>query len=117
MLYFFLIIQISKATSQFPFSKSAGNIQCISFHPSRPFLFVATQQHVKIYHLIEQKMIKRLISGVKWISAMDVHPSGDHIIVSSYDKRIIWFDLDLSSSPYKTLKYHEKAVRHVQYHK
>lgn len=30
--------------------------------------------------------------------------------------RICWFDLDLSSTPYKTLKYHEKAVRSVAYH-
>lgn len=30
--------------------------------------------------------------------------------------RLCWFDLDLSSTPYKTLKYHEKAVRSVAYH-
>ena len=31
--------------------------------------------------------------------------------------RVVWFDLDLSSTPYKTLKFHEKAVRCVQFHK
>lgn len=36
---------------------------------------------------------------------MDVHPSGDHLIIGSLDRRMIWFDLDLSNTPYKTLKY------------
>lgn len=37
--------------------------------------------------------------------------------MGSYDRRVVWFDLDLSSAPYKTLKFHEKAVRGVVYHK
>lgn len=56
-------------------------------------------------------LVKKLISGCKWISCMDVHPSGDHLIVGSYDRRVAWFDLDLSSTPYKTLKYHTKVRR------
>jgi ribosome biogenesis protein ERB1 len=47
---------------------------------------------------------------------MDVHSSGDHLIVGSLDRRLVWFDLDLSSTPYKTLKYHEKALRCVGFH-
>ncbi|CAN0482321.1 unnamed protein product, partial [Scytosiphon promiscuus] len=31
--------------------------------------------------------------------------------VGSYDRRVAWFDLDLSSPPYKTLKYHTKVGR------
>jgi len=48
---------------------------------------------------------------------MDVHPLGDHLIVGSYDKRVAWFDLDLSDRPYKTIRYHERAVRDVRYHR
>lgn len=55
-------------------------------------------------------LVKKLISGCKWISCIDVHPSGDHLIVGSYDRRVAWFDLDLSSTPYKTLKYHTKVT-------
>lgn len=29
---------------------------------------------------------------------------------------MLWFDLDLSSDPYKILKYHQKAVRAVKFH-
>jgi len=109
--------QLSKGKTQFPFSKSPGKVQALSFHPSRPFLFLVTQQHVKVYNLVEQRLVKRLVSGCKWLSSIDVHPSGDHVIVGSYDRRVVWFDLDLSSAPYKTLKFHEKAVRSLQFHK
>lgn len=111
------IHQLSKGKTQFPFSKSPGKVQALSFHPSRPYIFVVTQQHVKLFHLVEQKLVKKLVSGCKWLSSIDVHPSGDHVIVGSYDRRVVWFDLDLSSTPYKTLKFHEKAVRSLQYHK
>lgn len=112
-----LVHQLSKANSQQPFSKSkGGDTQCACFHPNKPFLFIATQQQVRVYHLIKQEMVKRLISGCRWISSLDVHPSGDHLLVGSLDRRVAWFDLDLSSTPYKTLKYHEKAVRSVSYH-
>lgn len=111
-----LIHQLSKGNSQQPFSKAKGETQLACFHPNKPFLFVASQQHVRIYHLVKQNMVKRLASGCRWISSIDVHPSGDHLIVGSLDRRMIWFDLDLSSTPYKTLKYHERALRSCRYH-
>jgi len=61
-------------------------------------------------------MVKRLASGCRHISSLDVHGSGDHVIVGSLDRRLVWFDLDLSSTPYKTLKYHERALRSVGFH-
>lgn len=112
-----LIHQLNKAVSQQPFSKhKGGEVQKACFHPSKPFLFVATKETIKIYHLVKQAMVKRLISGCRWISSIDIHPSGDHVIVGSLDRRMVWFDLDLSATPYKTLKYHEKALRHVGFH-
>lgn len=36
-----LINQLSKRRSQLPFNKSKGLIQCVLFHPIRPYLFVA----------------------------------------------------------------------------
>ena len=36
---------------------------------------------------------------------MDVHPSGDHLIVGGYDRKLCWFDLELSDKPYKILRY------------
>ncbi|OQS04127.1 hypothetical protein THRCLA_03604 [Thraustotheca clavata] len=112
-----LIHQLSKRSSQNPFSKKLGAIQTVAFHPSKPFFFLATQTHVRVYNLVQQAMVKKLSSGVKWISSLHVHPTGDHVLVGSYDRRLCWFDLDLSSTPYKTLKYHEKATRAVGFHK
>lgn len=30
---------------------------------------------------------------------------GDNVITGSYDSRLHWFDMDLSTKPYQTLKY------------
>jgi ribosome biogenesis protein ERB1 len=111
-----LIHQLSKGNSQQPFSKSKGEAQLACFHPNKPFLFVASQQHIRVYHLVKQTMVKRLSSGCRWISSLDIHPTGDHLIVGSLDRRMVWFDLDLSSSPFKTLKYHERALRSCKFH-
>jgi ribosome biogenesis protein ERB1 len=111
-----LIHQLSKGNTQQPFSKVKGEAQHACFHPNQPFLYVASQQHVRIYHLVKQTMAKRLVSGCRWISSLDVHPSGDHLVVGSLDRRVVWFDLDLSITPYKTLKYHERAVRSCHFH-
>ena len=42
-----LIHQLSKQRSQNPFTKSKGLVQCVQFHPIRPFLFVAVSS---IFH-------------------------------------------------------------------
>lgn len=44
--------QLSKAKTQYPFAKAAGRVQAVNFHPSRPFLFVTTQQHVKVLNCV-----------------------------------------------------------------
>jgi len=112
-----IIHQLSKWRSQLPFSKSKGLVQAVQFHPIRPYLFVATQRHIRIYDLVKQELSKKLMTGCKWISSIDIHPGGDNLVVSTYDKRVQWFDLDLSSLPYQVLRYHTNAVRGVAYHK
>ena len=54
-----LIHQLSKANSQQPFGKSKGDVQCACFHPNKPYLFVASQQHIRLYHLVKQTLVKR----------------------------------------------------------
>jgi len=54
---------------------------------------------------MEQKLLKMLTPGIRWISSMDVHPSGDHLIVGGYDRKLCWFDLELSDKPYKIFRY------------
>ena len=69
-----------------------------------------------MYDLLKQEMLKKLTPSVKWISSLAVHPGGDNLILGSYDKKLCWFDMDLSTSPYKTMRSHELALRAVAYH-
>ncbi|SPC64474.1 related to ERB1 - Protein required for maturation of the 25S and 5.8S ribosomal RNAs [Ustilago sp. UG-2017b] len=112
-----LIHQLSKHRSQSPFRKASkgSSVQKLVFHPSKPWIFVATQRYIRIYDLMAQSLVKTLQTGFRWISSLDVHPTGDHLMVGSYDKKLAWFDLDLSNRPYKVLKYHAKAVRAVHF--
>nr|NVI69896.1 putative ribosome biogenesis protein BOP1 homolog [Cucujiformia] len=91
-----MISQISQRRSQLPLTKSKGLIQCVLFHPTKPCLFVATQRHVRIYDLVKQTLVKKLLTNSKWISSMAIHPGGDNLLVGTYDRKMLWFDLDLS---------------------
>ncbi|CDK24735.1 unnamed protein product [Kuraishia capsulata CBS 1993] len=113
-----LIHQLSKHATQSPFRKSKGIIMDAQFHPSKPHLVVVSQRYIRIYNLQQQQLEKKLMPGARWLSCVDIHPrGGDHLIAGSYDKRVLWHDLDLSTTPYKTLRYHDRAVRAVAFHK
>jgi ribosome biogenesis protein ERB1 len=66
---------------------------------------------IKKYNLAELKLEQKLTTGVKWISSFDIHPGGDNLIMGSYDKRVSWFDMDLSTKPYKVLRYGQSDLR------
>ncbi len=99
-----LIHQLSKHATQSPFRKTQGTVQRVAFHPLKPWFFAATKRYVRLYDLAGQKLVKTLQTGLKWISSMDIHPLGDNLIVGSYDKKLAWFDMDLSAKPFKTLR-------------
>lgn len=111
-----LIHRLSQHQSQSPFAKSKGLVMQVLFHPLKPFLFVMTKRHIRIYNLVAQNLVKKLLCPAKWLSSLSIHPAGDHLIAGSFDRKVCWYDLDLSSAPYKTLKYHTKAVRSVSFH-
>jgi ribosome biogenesis protein ERB1 len=111
-----LVHQLSKMQSQNPFTKSKGRVTCVRFHPSRPEFFVVGQQRVRIYDLSKQKLLKKLIPGVNWISSLHIHSGGDNLLIGTYDKKVCWFDLDYGSKPYKSMSYHKSSVRSVRYH-
>ena len=116
---------ISKHLTQYPFRKrlkGGGPPQTAHFHPSKPVLFVANQRVIRAYDLSKQSLLKIIQPGARWISSFDIHPTSaivsgsDNLIVGSYDRRLLWHDLDLSVRPYKTLRYHPKAIRAVKFH-
>ncbi|KAF4978892.1 hypothetical protein FZEAL_4778 [Fusarium zealandicum] len=108
---------LSKHLSQIPFRKLPGLAQTAQFHPSRPLFFVATQRMIRCYDLQRQELVKVVQPGARWISSFDIHPGGDNLIVGSYDRRLLWHDLDLSARPYKTMRFHPEAIRAVKYHR
>ncbi|PFH57833.1 hypothetical protein XA68_14526 [Ophiocordyceps unilateralis] len=108
---------LSKHLSQIPFRRLSGLAQTAQFHPSRPLFFVATQRKIRCYDLQRQELVKVMQPGARWISSFDVHGGGDNLIVGSYDRRLLWHDLDLSSRPYKTMRFHTEAIRAVKYHR
>lgn len=112
-----LVHQLSRGASQNPFRKNRGRVVAARFHPSKPFFFVATQQAVRVYNLAKQSLAKKLVTGGGVLTSFDVHPTGDHVIVGSEDRRLAWYDLDLSPRPYRSLKYHAHAVRGTAFHR
>jgi ribosome biogenesis protein ERB1 len=112
-----LVHQLSKAASQNPFRKNRGRVVRVLFHPIKPFFFVASQQHVRIYNLTKQALAKKLLGSNGLITSMAIHPTGDHLIVGSEDRRVAWYDLDLSNKPYKALRHHTAGVRGAAFHK
>ncbi|GAB6032701.1 Ribosome bioproteinsis protein 1 [Chamberlinius hualienensis] len=82
---------LSKRTSLQPFKRNKGLIQTVLFHPARPLFFVATQQHVRVYNLLKQEMVKKLMTNCKWVSSMAIHSGGDNVIKAirsvAYHKR------------------------------
>ena len=111
-----LIHRLSKAKSQAPFSRTKGVVQCILFHHLHPLFFVATRRHVRVYNLATQLLVKKLSAAVERITSLSLHHGGDNLIIGSDDKRVCWFDMDLSTTPYKSIRYHQGAVNAVQFH-
>jgi ribosome biogenesis protein ERB1 len=136
------IHQLSQQRTQYPFRRAKGQVQAAVFHPSKPIFFVASQRFIRVYDLLKQKLLTKvhtrscglccdlplalltmlvcacaqLEPACKWVSSMEAHPGGDNIVVGSYDMRVCWFDLDLSSRPYKTIRNHKGAVRRIVFH-
>lgn len=111
-----LVHHLHTGLTQNPFRKPKGRVPCVAFHPSKPYFFVATTNDVKVYNLVKQQLAKRLVAGSGGVSSIAVHPGGDHVLVGTNDKRVLWFDLDLATTPYRVLRYHGEAVKAVAFH-
>lgn len=81
-----LIHQLSTKSSQAPFKKAKADIQDVCFHPTRPYLVVAEKRRARIYDLQKQALVKKLQCPARWISTVDVHPGGDHLLLGTFDR-------------------------------
>lgn len=112
-----LIHQLSKKHTQNSIRKLHGLPVTSVFHPTRPVLFVSTKKNVRVYDLLKAKIIRKLETKLREISSIAIHPGGDNVIVGSKEGKMCWFDMDLSSQPYKTLKTHPKDITNVAFHR
>ena len=112
-----LVHQLTARSTKCPFPRNLGLVQAVQWHPRKPHLFVANQRNVRVFDLVADcALVSKLEAGVQWVSSLDAHPSGEHLLVGSHDNRTLWFDLELGSTPYKTLRYHTAGVRRVAFH-
>ncbi|XP_072962483.1 ribosome biogenesis protein BOP1 homolog [Typha angustifolia] len=112
-----LMHQLSKKITNSPFKKLQGIPLSAVFHPKLSMCFIATRKFVRVYDLLKGKITKKLETGVREVSSISLHPSGDHLIVGSKEGKLCWFDLDSTSKPYKTLKAHPKDITNVSFHR
>lgn len=107
------VININKCSSSKIKIKAKSQIQNCIFHNKKPCLIIMTLTNFFIFDLQNQNLKKKLISQCKRLSDVQIHSSGDHLLAGSYDKKLLWFDLDSNEYPFKRIEIHEKAVRRV----
>ncbi|XP_031272587.1 ribosome biogenesis protein BOP1 homolog [Pistacia vera] len=112
-----LMHQLSKKLShRIPFKLHGLPVSSV-FHPTRSVFFISTKKNIRVYDLVKQKLIKKLETGLREVSSVAIHPAGDNLIVGSREGKLCWFDMDLSSKPYRVLKCHPKDITNVAFHR
>jgi ribosome biogenesis protein ERB1 len=95
-----------------------GAARHVIFHPTKPYLVVAGSSNVGVFDLKSQSRLHILNSNSDSLSSVAVHPAGDgvHVVATSLDSKVIWFDSEIRSKPWKTFRHHSSAVRKVAFH-
>ena len=109
------IHSLTKMTHQLPISHIKGNANCISFHPTKPFFIVATNSNIFVYNLQKQELVRKFISNLKTITKICVHKYGNDLIAGDRNGNVAWFQLELSTKPFKLMDYHQDKVKAVDY--
>ncbi len=78
-----MIHQLSKQATQNPFRKNRGRVSRVLFHPSKPFLLVATEHHVRVYNLVKQALARKLVGSSGGFTCLAIHSSGDHVLAGA----------------------------------
>ena len=111
-----IVHSITQARSQFPLRKNLGEVQDISFSPKEPVLAVAFRTEIRVFNLQSRSAVLTFKPSMKHIAFIQYHRSGEHLICSSNDSRTCWCATDYGVHPWKTLRFHSKAVRCSVFH-
>ena len=109
------IHSLTKMTHQLPISHIKGNANCISFHPNKPYFIVATNSNIFIYNLQKQELIRKFISNLNTINKISLHKNGNDLIAGDKSGKVAWFQLELSSKPFKLMDYHQDKIKSVEF--
>jgi ribosome biogenesis protein ERB1 len=97
----------------------SGGARHVIFHPSKPYLVVSGSSNIAIFDLKTQNRVKILNSNSNSVSSVAIHPAGDgtHVLASSMDSKMIWFDSEVRDKPWKNFRHHgTSGVRKVSIH-
>lgn len=114
-----VIHRMSVQQSQSPFARTGGRVRQVAFHPIKPHLVVATAHAVRTYDLAKRTLVAKLLPGARGgVACMSVHPGGDNVLVGAGGGRVSWMDSDLSTRPYRTMRFHTEGscVNAVAFH-
>ena len=109
------IHSLTRMTHQLPISHIKGNANCISFHPVKPFFIVATNSNIFIYNLQKQELIKKCISNLNTITKISIHKNGLDLIAGDKSGKIAWFQLEMSTKPFKLMNYEQDKIKSIEY--
>jgi ribosome biogenesis protein ERB1 len=62
-------------------------------------------------------MVRKFVSNLNTIVNIEVHKGGDAIIAGTKDGKVGWFQLDMSTEPFKIMEYHGDKIKSVSFHK
>ena len=102
-------------THQLPISHIKGNANCISFHPNKPYFIVATNSNIFVYNLQKQELSRKFISNLNTINRICIHKNGNDLIAGDKSGKVAWFQLELSSKPFKLMDYHQDKIKSVEF--
>ena len=109
------IHSLTKMTHQLPNSHIKGNANCISFHPNKPYFIVATNSNIFVYNLQKQELSRKFISNLNTINRISIHKNGNDLIAGDKSGKVAWFQLELSSKPFKLMDYHQDKIKSVEF--
>ncbi|KAK2958750.1 putative Ribosome biogenesis protein bop1 [Blattamonas nauphoetae] len=92
-------------------------VRCGMFHPAKQQYFVAYLKHIEIHSLDKTDSVRKLRGTMTNITSMCIHPTGDHLIASSAEGKISWYDLNSDSNlPFRVLAASSTQFYRVSFH-
>lgn len=108
--------QVSTKISQRLFIEGNKTISKTMFHPLKPYLLIASKEHIIVYDLKVQQIFRKFAFEFTRVTTMDLHPSGEHFLVGCENGKLYWYNIELSSEPERSISF-SKSVVSLSFHR